>query len=86
MEAAFYVKNKTGEIEDFEFKLNTAIHFKSPVVTEEVCFFVCILNFSQMKSNKIKFVELKQFVFYLEGYYLNTCGFWKKELGRTYYQ
>lgn len=23
--------------------------------------------------------------FYLEGYYFNTYGFWKKELGRTYY-
>lgn len=41
MEEAFYGYNKTEEIEDLVFKLNTGILFKSPVVTEEVCVLAC---------------------------------------------
>lgn len=46
---------------------------------------VCLLHFSQSESNMSKLVQLKTIRFYLEGYVLNTSGFRKNELGRTYF-
>lgn len=82
MEERKFWNSQLEEIEGLQFRQETGTHLASLVVEEEVCVFICFIFLSRNEiwaSFTAKIIR-----FYLEGYYLNTGGFWLRDLGQTY--
>ncbi len=76
---------RTEEIEGLQYSLGTGTHLISLVEKEEVRMFDCFFFFSVIYNMNSIYVPLNLFVFNLEGYNLNTRGYWKNERGRIYF-